>query len=150
MSQPTSHPPSGQVYGRALKGVGFNLLVNDFERAIVFATDVLGATVRFRTENFAAVKLAGHDYMYHGRETYRGNALYGTLTDDAPRGVGIELRCYEVDPDVAEAKARALGFTVLAGSIDKPPHGLRECIILDDEGFAWVLSRRLEITDANA
>ena len=39
--------------------------------------------------------------------------------------------------DVAEAKARELGFTVLAGSIDKP-HGLRECVILDDDGYAWV------------
>ncbi len=29
------------------------------------------------------------------------------------------------------------GDTVLAGSIDKP-HGLRECIILDHEGYAWV------------
>jgi hypothetical protein len=30
-----------------------------------------------------------------------------------------------------------MGWTVLAGSIDKP-HGLRECIILDDEGYAWL------------
>ena len=37
----------------------------------------------------------------------------------------------------AEARARSQGFTVLAGSIDKP-HGLRECVILDDDGYAWV------------
>ncbi len=135
--------PSAPDYGRALKGLGINLIMNDLERALAFATGVLGANLRFRKEGFAAVHLAGADYMYHAKETYRGNALYGTLADDAPRGVGLELRCYEVDPDTAETKARALGFTVLAGSIDKP-HGLRECVILDDEGFAWVLSRRLE------
>ena len=26
---------------------------------------------------------------------------------------------------------------VLAGAIDKP-HGLRECVIVDDEGYVWV------------
>ena len=50
---------------------------------------------------------------------------------------GVELWVYGCDPDVAEANARAGGWTVLAASMDKP-HGLRECIILDDEGYAWV------------
>ena len=58
------------------------------------------------------------------------------------RGAGVELRCYGIDPDAAEARARAKGHTVLAGSEDKP-HGLRECIILDDEGYAWVPGRAL-------
>jgi hypothetical protein len=93
------------------------------------------------------MNLAGSSDMYHPKPTYRGNALYGTLTDDAPRGVGVELRVYEIDPDEAEARARAMDFTVLAGSIDKP-HGLRECVILDDEGFAWVISCRLKDNDA--
>jgi hypothetical protein len=26
---------------------------------------------------------------------------------------------------------------VLAGTMDKP-HGLRECILIDDDGYAWV------------
>jgi hypothetical protein len=34
-------------------------------------------------------------------------------------------------------QARAGGWTVLAGSMDKP-HGLRECVILDHEGYVWV------------
>ena len=55
------------------------------------------------------------------------------------RGAGVELRLYGCDPDEAEARARQLGFTVLAGAMDKP-HGLRECVILDDEGYAWVPS----------
>jgi hypothetical protein len=49
----------------------------------------------------------------------------------------VELRLYGCDPDTAEAAARKGGWTVLTGAMDKP-HGLRECIILDDEGYCWV------------
>jgi hypothetical protein len=77
--------------------------------------------------------------MFHADHTYRGNPLSGVVAGIAGRGAGVELRLYGCDPDVAEAKARQLGFTVLAGTMDKP-HGLRECVILDDEGYAWVPS----------
>jgi hypothetical protein len=40
-------------------------------------------------------------------------------------------------PDEAEAMARQLGFTVLAGAIDKP-HGLREVYLVDADGYLWV------------
>ena len=63
--------------------------------------------------------------------------LRGSLTEDAHRGLGIELRLHGLDPDGAEARARAHGATVLAGSIDKP-HGLRECYIIDPDGYLWV------------
>ena len=43
------------------------------------------------------------------------------------------------NPDDAEAKARALGFEVLAGTLDKP-HGLREAYIIDQDGYLWVPS----------
>ena len=135
-------PLSAPDYGRTLRGVGFSLIVRDIERALLFATEVLEATIYFRTEVFAAMKLHGADFMFHIPQSYRGNELYGTLIGDAPRGVGIELRCYGVDPDAAEARARAHGFTVLAGSVDKP-HGLRECMLLDDDGFVWIPSRHL-------
>jgi uncharacterized glyoxalase superfamily protein PhnB len=133
---------SGADYGRSLTGLGFNLIVNDLERAINFGKQVLQAEVFFRTEVFAAMKLSGQDFMFHIPASYRGNELYGTLTTDAPRGVGIELRCYGVDPDGAEARARAADYTVLASSMDKP-HGLRECMILDDDGFVWIPSRHV-------
>jgi catechol 2,3-dioxygenase-like lactoylglutathione lyase family enzyme len=133
---------SGADYGRSLTGLGFNLIVSDLEKAIHFAKHVLGAEVFFRTEVFAAMKLSGQDFMFHIPESYRGNELYGTLKSDVPRGVGIELRCYHVDPDAAESNARLQGFTVLAGALDKP-HGLRECMILDDDGFVWIPSKHL-------
>ncbi len=133
---------SGADYGRSLSGLGFNLIVSDLERAIHFAREVIQAEVFFRTEVFAAMKLSGQHFMFHINDSYRGNELHTTLVSDAPRGIGIELRCYHTDPDEAEARARKVGYTVLAGALDKP-HGLRECMILDDDGFVWIPSRHL-------
>jgi uncharacterized glyoxalase superfamily protein PhnB len=133
---------SGADYGRSLTGLGFNLIVSDLEGAIHFAAQVIQAEVFFRTDDFAAMTLSGQHFMFHINDSYRGNELHATLTSDAPRGVGIELRCFNVDPDAAEARARAAGYTVLAGSLDKP-HGLRECMILDNDGFVWIPSKHL-------
>jgi hypothetical protein len=136
--EPDKTPPvSAEDYGRSLRGLGFNLLVTDVSRAVAFATEVLGATSFYDDADFAALRWNGHDFMFHADHAYRDNALSGIVAGLEARGAGVELRLYGCDPDVAEAKARELGFTVLAGSIDKP-HGLRECIILDDDGYAWV------------
>jgi uncharacterized glyoxalase superfamily protein PhnB len=132
-----SPPLSAGDYGRSLRGLGFNLLVKDVSRAVSFATEVLGATCFFETVGFAAMKLNGGDFMFHGDQTYRQNALLGLVAGIEGRGAGVELRVYGCDPDVAQERARAGGWTVLAGAIDKP-HGLRECVILDDDGYAWV------------
>jgi uncharacterized glyoxalase superfamily protein PhnB len=134
-------PPSAADYGKSLRGIGFNLIVRDVARAIIFAEQVLGATVFFRTPNFAAMKLNGADFMFHADETYRDNPLKGSLEE--ARGIGVELRVYGRDPDAAEVQARNGGWTVLAGSLDKP-HGLRECMIVDDEGYVWIPSVHLE------
>jgi uncharacterized glyoxalase superfamily protein PhnB len=133
---------SGADYGRSLNGLGFNLIVNDLEKAIHFAKQVIQAEVFFRTDVFAAMTLSGKHFMFHINDSYRGNELHATLISGAPRGVGIELRCYHTDPDEAEARARHEGYTVLAGALDKP-HGLRECMILDDDGFVWIPSKHL-------
>jgi uncharacterized glyoxalase superfamily protein PhnB len=139
----TSEPPvSAPDYGRSLRGLGFNLIVRDVSRAVKFAVDVLGATSFFDNENFAAMKLLGGDFMFHADHTYHGNPLSGIVKATEARGVGVELRAYGCDPDVAEKNARAGGWTILAGSLDKP-HGLRECMIIDDDGYVWVPSVHL-------
>ena len=132
-----SPPVSPADYGRSLRGLGFNLLVSDVSRAVRFATQVLGATSFYDDEDFAAMKLNGGDFMLHADHTYKGHPLAGVLAGVTGRGAGVELRVYGCDPDVAEAQARAGGWTVLAGTLDKP-HGLRECAILDDEGYCWM------------
>ncbi len=135
---------SAQDYGRSLKGLGFNLIVRDVSRGVKFAVDVLGATLFFSTDTFAALKLNGANFMFHHDSTYRNNPLSGIIAAADARGVGIELHVYGCDPDVAEARARAGGWTVLAGSLDKP-HGLRECMVLDDEGYCWIPSVHLTV-----
>lgn len=133
--QPWMSPPD---FGRTLKpGIGFNLLVRDVKRSVEFAEKVLGATATYADEDFAAMRLNGSDWMLHADHTYLDNPLFGVVADVEGRGAGVELRVYGCDPDRAEAQARENGYTVLSGSIDKP-HGLRECIIVDDDGYVWV------------
>ena len=132
-------PVSAPDYGRSLRGLGFNLIVKDVTSAVKFAVDVLGATTFFANDMFAAMKLNGGDFMFHHDSTYRNNPLSGIVAGAEGRGVGVELHIYNCDPDVAEANARAGGWTVLSGTLDKP-HGLRECMILDDEGYCWIPS----------
>lgn len=55
---------------------------------------------------------------------------------------GAELRLHGCDPDRAEAAARRLGFAVLAPAADKP-HGLREVVLRDPDGYIWVPDRPL-------
>ena len=40
------------------------------------------------------------------------------------------------DPDVAEASARRLGFTVISPATTKG-HGLREAYLQDGDGYVW-------------
>ena len=136
-------PISAADYGKSLRGLGFNLIVRDVTRSVSFAEQVLGATIFFRTPNFAAMKLNGNDFMFHADETYHANPLNGSLASQEARGIGVELRIYECDPDKAEAKARESGYTVLAGSLDKP-HGLREAMLIDDDGYVWIPSIHLK------
>ena len=118
-------------------GIGFNLLSRDVARSVMFATEVLGATSAYADEDFAVLRFCSMEWMVHSDQSYRNNALTGIAQGAETRGAGVELRLYGCDPDQAEAEARAHGFTVLAGSADKP-HGLRECILIDDDGYAWV------------
>lgn len=125
-------------FGRSLRpGIGISLLVRDVGRTVTFAETVLGATTTYSDESFAALKLNGSDFMLHADHTYKHNPVSGLVRGVEGRGAGVELRVYGCDPDQAEARARNGNWIVLAGAADKP-HGLRECIILDDDGFCWV------------
>ncbi len=124
-------------YGRLLKAFGVNLLVLDVATAVAFAREVLEAEVVYADPDFAVLRAVGAEWMLHADHTYDKHPLYGSLKDGGHRGVGVELRLHGLDPDAAEARARARGDTVLAGSIDKP-HGLRECYIVDPDGYLWV------------
>ena len=128
---------SAPDYGRSLGGFGVNLLVSDVARAASFQTEVLAVELVYQDQDFAVLTYGGHQWMLHADHTYGEHPLLALTGDGAIRGAGAELRLYGVDPDAAEARARARGDTVLAASADKP-HGLRECFLADPDGYIWV------------
>jgi len=127
-------------FGRSLpRGIGINLLVPDIAPMEAFCRDVLGATIVYADEDFAAVTLLGSVFMLHADHSYSDNPMKGVIADVEQRGAGIEIRIYGLDPDPTEARAREHGHHVLAGSLDKP-HGLRECHILGPSYYVFVPS----------
>jgi catechol 2,3-dioxygenase-like lactoylglutathione lyase family enzyme len=125
--------------GRSLTGFGINLLVSDVPRCAEFLSAVLEFEVLRQSQDFAILRHRDTIYQLHGDHTYSENPLPSLVPESGPRGGGVELRIYHVDPDAAEARARAAGAMVLQASADKP-HGLRECFLLDPDGYCWVPS----------
>ena len=83
---------SADDYGRSLKGLGINLLVEDTERAVAFQTSVLAAEVIYTDPDFAVLHGYGAEWMLHADHTYDDHELYGSLRPDTARGIGVELR----------------------------------------------------------
>lgn len=139
--------PDGAAYGRTLRtGLGVNLLVREIDAAIRFQAAVLAATVRYYDDDFALVSGYEAEWMLHADRSYASNALLGVvLGSDAAggvRGAGVELRLYGCDPDAAAARAARFAehdhrVLILAPPEDKP-HGQREAIIVDPDGYAWI------------
>lgn len=124
-------------YGRTLAGFGVNLLVRDVARSCAFLRDVLKLEQVFANADFAVLRHGGHDIILHADGTYADHPLLSLTGDGAIRGAGAELRLYGLDPDAAQRRAEARGDTVLAAAKDKP-HGLRECYLVDPDGYVWV------------
>lgn len=129
-------------YGRSLRGAGVNLVVANVARSVVFLTEVLGLEEVYSDPDLAVLRHGGHDLLVHAEHTYvdedgvETSFLLRTKVANL-RGAGVELRLYGIDPDAAEERARTRGDVVIAASTDKP-HGLRECYIVDPDGYVWV------------
>ena len=126
-------------FGRALKGFGINLLVKDVTRCCDFLRTIFDFEVPRQSEDYAILRHRDVLYQLHADHTYSQNPLPSLLPENGARGAGIELRLYDVDPDAAEKKAQQAGYQILQATADKP-HGLRECFILDPDGYCWVPS----------
>ena len=125
-------------YGRSLPSFTVNLVVADMARSVAFYQDVLGATVRYSDADFAALRLAGLEFMLHADHTYDQHPWYPRLVRGAERGLGAELRLIGLNPDEIEARARQKGAAVLQPVTDKP-HGWRDVIIEDPDGYVWAV-----------
>ena len=130
-------------YGRSLPSFSINLISANLERAIPFYRDVLGAKIVFSDPDFVALELNGTAFMIHADHTYDRHPWYSRLTGKAERGLGAEIRIFGVDPDAVEARARARGAAILQPAQDKP-HGWREVIVADPDGYAWGVGRAIK------
>jgi hypothetical protein len=131
--------PAG-AYSKSLKGFGVNLLAQDVAVAVAFGIEVLEAEAVYADPDFAVMRAQGAEWILHADHTYYSHPLHGSLAEGAHRGVGVELRLHNMDPDAAEARARARGDVIFAVALDKG-HGLREAYIIDPDGYLWVVDR---------
>ena len=128
--------------GHALNGFGVNLLVSDVKRTVSFLERVFGFESLNVSDDYALLQFGQVYYQLHGDHTYGSNPLLSLVPESGPRGGGIELRLFELNPDQMETKAREYGYEILMETEDKP-HGLRECFILDPDGYCWVPSIKI-------
>jgi catechol 2,3-dioxygenase-like lactoylglutathione lyase family enzyme len=133
------------AYSATLPTFTVNLLVRDIEASVRFYRDVLGADVQYADPDFAAISVAGHEFMLHADHTYDTHPWYGTLLANERRGLGAELRLMGHDADEVERRALAAGATVLRPAATKG-HGIREVIVEDPDGYAWAVGSLAEAT----
>jgi hypothetical protein len=129
-------------FGRSLRGIGLNLLVRDVHALCAKLETVFGMQAHQVTADFAIVTYGAQVFQLHNDSTYHSNPLHGLLPETGARGAGIEIRLFDTDPDEAASLGKAAGMHLLQAPTDKP-HGLRECYLLCENGYAWVPSRPL-------
>lgn len=135
---------SARDFGHALTRLSLNLLVRDVTAEVAFLTRVFDMQARRVSRDFAILLYHGQPLQLHADHTYGAHPLPALLPEAGARGAGIELRLHETDPDIACERAAAFATaTILQIPRDKTAHGLREAVILDAEGYAWVPSRRI-------
>jgi len=132
-------------YGRSLPKFTVNLLVRDVGRALPFYREVLQATVRYADGDFAALEIAGTDFMLHADHAYDQHPLYGRVNGVSVRGVGAEIRVMGIDPDALEARAKKFGVEIVQETRDFP-HGWRDVMVADADGYVWAVGMAIRKT----
>jgi uncharacterized glyoxalase superfamily protein PhnB len=132
-------------YGRGLPKFSANLLVRSVSNSLPFYREVLGATVRYSDDDFAALSLLGIEFMLHADHAYDHHPLYAPLQAARERGVGAELRFLGLDPDKVGERAEHAGATIVQPAKDFA-HGWREVTLLDPDGYIWTVGLPLSGT----
>ncbi|MGR3985223.1 MAG: glyoxalase, partial [Gammaproteobacteria bacterium] len=113
---------SADELGRLLDGFGVNLLARRVAANAEFLQRVLQFEILRQSDDYAVLAHRECWVQLHADATYASHPLSALLPEAGMRGLGLELRLYQVDPDAAEKRARAGGYEVLQASADKP-HG---------------------------
>ncbi|XXK31292.1 glyoxalase [Rhodobacteraceae bacterium nBUS_24] len=133
---------SADAFGASLRGLGVNILLSNVPRCVEFLTQVFEMRAHQASADFAIMAYQSQVFQLHSDATYSAHPLLPLLPENPPRGLGVELRLYDSDPDTAAARAETLGAMILQAPSDKP-HGLRECAILGPDCYLWMPSRPL-------
>lgn len=123
-------------FGRSLTGIGLNLLVRNVATQVAFPQQVFGMQAHQAAGDFAIMILGRDVFQLHSDATYHSSPLSSLLPETCPRGAGVEIRLYDVDPEIAVARAENVGAHVLQAPTDKP-HVLRKAYILCENMYAW-------------
>lgn len=123
-------------FGRSLTGLGLNLLCRDVRGMASFLERVFGLGIHRLSDDFALVRHGAVLIQLHSDATFARHPLHDLLPESPPRGAGVQLYLFGIDPDTAVSRAEAQGGMVIEAPADKP-HGLREATILSPEGYAF-------------
>lgn len=123
-------------FGRSLCGLGVNLLCRDMGAMVDFLTGCFGLSIHRLSADFALARHGDVLIQLHQDATFARHPLHGLLPEAGPRGAGVQLYLFGLDPDAACDRAEAAGGLVLEPPADKP-HGLREATILGPDGHAF-------------
>ena len=130
---------SASEYSKDLSGLTINLLVEDIRHSLHFLQKIIKTEIIYQDPDFAAIEGFGSIWCIHSYHTYGTHPFLYFIKSSKSKGLGIELRVIGCDPDRAEERARKENYIILSNSMNKP-HGLRECYILDNNGFCWMPS----------
>lgn len=129
-------------FGPSLRGLGVNLLCRDVRGMARFLESVFGLSIHRESADFALVRHGEVLMQLHSDGTFGRHPLLALLPETPPRGAGLQLYLFGIDPDLAAGRAEAAGGVVIEAPTDKP-HGLREATILSPEGYAFSPARAL-------
>jgi catechol 2,3-dioxygenase-like lactoylglutathione lyase family enzyme len=114
---------SAGEHGRALPKFSVNLVIRNVAKSVPFYREVLGATVRYWDNDFAALSLLAIDCMLHADHAYDHHPRYAPLVA-RQRGVGAELRFLGINPEQVGERANRAGATIIQPAKDFA-HGWR-------------------------
>lgn len=129
-------------FGSSLRGFGVNLLCRDVHGMARFLQSVFDLSIHRESRDFALVRHGDVLMQLHSDATYGHHPLLALLPETPPRGAGLQLYLFGIDPDLAAARTEVAGGVVFEPPADKP-HGLREATILSPEGYAFSPARAL-------